>query len=250
MRLTCQFEFQDKLELPIHYNHILQGFIYKNLTDEALRKFLHEVGFKTGKRSYKMFTYSKLLGSYQINRENKTILFESPIRLHISSLVDDFINDLSTSLFKSNRLFLGNKEIELSSINAEYPVFKEREAKIEMLSSIVIYSTIKIDGKTKTVYYSPQDSIFSEKIQKNLIRKYTAIHGQAPKDDEFIITYIGRDEPKKSVIRYYDTIINGYNGRYIIKGNPELIRLGYFVGIGSKNSQGFGCFKLIGGKKY
>lgn len=244
MRLTCQFEFQGKLEIPIQYNHILQGFIYKNLTDDALRKFLHEVGFKNGKRSYKMFTYSRLFGKYQINKEKKTIIFESPVRLHISSLVDDLVNDLSTSLFKSDRLILGKKEIELASINAEYPVFNERKLKIEMLSPIVTYSTVKIDGKTKTIYYSPQDSIFSEKIKENLIRKYTAIHGKAPKDEEFVIEYVGRKEPKRSVIRYHDTIINGFNGSYTVKGNPELIRLGYFVGIGSKNSQGFGCFKL------
>lgn len=245
MRLTCQFEFQDKLELPIHYNHILQGFIYKNLTDEALRKFLHEVGFKNGKRTYKMFTYSKLFGKYQIDKEKKTIIFESPITLHISSLVDDFVNDLSTSLFKSNTLFLGNKEVELSSIKVDYPVFKEREVKIEMLSPVVIYSTIKIDGKTKTIYYSPQDSIFSEKIQENLVRKYIAVYGQSPETEEFTIKHIGAKEPRKSVIRYHDTMINGYNGRYILKGEPKLIRLGYFVGIGSKNSQGFGCFKLL-----
>lgn len=245
MRLTCQFEFKDELELPIHYNHMLQGLIYNNLTDEALRTFLHEVGFKNGKRSYKMFTYSRLLGKYEINKKNKTIIFESPVKLHISSLVDDFVNDLSTSLFKSNKLFLGNKEIQLASINAEYPIFKDRKSKVEMLSPVVIYSSIKIDGKNKTVYYSPEDSIFSEKIKENLIRKYTAIHGQEPEDDEFIIKYIGKKEPKKSVIRYHKTMINGYNGRYLIEGNPELIRLAYFVGIGSKNSQGFGCFKLL-----
>jgi CRISPR-associated endoribonuclease Cas6 len=223
---------------------MLQGLIYNNLTDEGLRTFLHEVGFKNGKRSYKMFTYSRLLGKYQVDKKDKIIIFESPVKLHISSLVDDFVNDLSTSLFKSEKLFLGNKEMELSSINAEYPIFKDRYAKIEMLSPIVIYSSIKLDGKNKTVYYSPKDSIFSKKIQENLIRKYTAIHGKTPEDDEFTIEYIGEKEPRKSVIRYHKTMINGYNGRYLIKGNTELIRLAYFVGIGSKNSQGFGCFKL------
>ncbi|SKC49436.1 CRISPR-associated endoribonuclease Cas6 [Maledivibacter halophilus] len=245
MRLICQFEFKGKLTLPIHYNHMIQGLIYNSLTDEALRSFLHEVGFKNGKRKYKMFTYSRLLGKYEINKKDKTIMFESPIKLHISSLVDDFVNNLSTTLFKSNKLFLGNKEIHLASINTEYPIFKNREAKIEMLSPIVTYSSIKIDGKNKTVYYSPLDSIFSEKIKENLIRKYTAIHGEEPEDDEFVIKYVGTKEPKKSVIRYHNTIINGYNGRYLLKGNPDLIRLAYFVGIGSKNSQGFGCFRLL-----
>lgn len=245
MRLICEFTFDGKLEIPIHYNHMLQGLIYNNLTDIALREFLHEVGFKNGKRRYKMFTYSRLLGKYNINKKNNTISFESPVRLHISSLVDDFINDISTTFFKSDRLFLGSKEIEVSKIYTEYPHFNNTEYEINTLSPIVIYSSISVDGKQKTIYYHPHDTLFSNKLKENILRKFTAIHGQDPKDDEFEIKYIGKKEPKLSIIKYHKTIIKGYNGKYLIKGNPELIRLAYFVGVGSKNSQGFGCFEVI-----
>lgn len=246
MRLICEFEFDGVLTLPIHYNHIIQGFIYNNLTDNALRTFLHEVGFKTGNRSYKLFTYSRILGKFQIDKKNKTISFESPIKIHISTLVDDFMDDLCTTIFKSNRLYLGNKDVELSSIHGQDPKFQEEKIRVKTLSPIVIYSTVKVDGKQRTVYYNPKDSLFSEKIRENLLRKYRAIHGQAPEDDRFEIKYIDNNkEPKISVINYHKTIIKGYNGKFMLKGNPELIRLGYFTGIGSKNSQGFGCFEII-----
>ncbi len=246
MRLICEFDFEGILTLPIHYNHMLQGLIYKNLTDEVLRTFLHEVGFQKGKRSYKLFTYSKILGKSKFNSSDKTISFDSPIRLHISSLVDEFVQDLSNTFFKSNRLFLGKKAIELRSIGVKMPDFEGREIKIEMLSPLVTYSTVEIDRKKKTIYFSPKDSEFSERIRQNLLRKYIAVYGQPPEDNSFEIEYIGRGEPKLSIIRYRNTIIKGYNGHYHLKGNPELIRLGYFTGLGSKNSQGFGCFQEKG----
>jgi len=34
-------------------------------------------------------------------------------------------------------------------------------------------------------------------------------------------------------------------GIYELKGNPELIRIGYEAGIGSKNCQGFGMFEVM-----
>ncbi len=47
------------LEVPVHYNHIVQGYIYRNL-DKALAKKYHSSGFGFGKRSYKFFTFSRL----------------------------------------------------------------------------------------------------------------------------------------------------------------------------------------------
>lgn len=245
MRLICEFTFDGKLRLPINYNHILQGFIFNSLTDEALKDFIHDVGFRYEKRAYKLYTYSKIMGSYTLNRNDKTITFESPIKLHISSIVDDFVNNISTSFFKSNRLYLGSVDIELSSIKVGNSTIDKREAIIEFLSPVTQYSTFKIDGRNETKYYSPSDSVFSKQIRDNILRKYQACKDRLPKDTEFSIEYIGNKEPRKSVIKYKGTVIQGYNGKYKLEGNPELIRFAYNVGLGGKCSQGFGCFNII-----
>lgn len=245
MRLICEFRFDGELRLPINYNHILQGFIFKSLTDEALKDFIHDVGFKYDKRVYKLYTYSKIMGSYRLNRDDKTIAFESPIKLHISSIVDDFVNNISTSFFKSNKLYLGSIDIELASIKVDDSAINKREAVIDFLSPVTQYSTFKIDGKKETKYYSPLDSVFSKQIRDNILRKYQACKHRLPNDTEFNIRYIGNKEPRKSVINYKGTVIQGYNGKYKIEGNPELIRFAYNVGLGGKCSQGFGCFNII-----
>ena len=77
---------------------------------------------------------------------------------------------------------------------------------------------------------------FSEQVRQNLLRKIWWFM-ERPEDDA-LDRYIGRKEPKLSIIRYHNTIIKGYNGHYLLQGNPELIRLGYFTGLGSKIAKG------------
>lgn len=245
MRLVCEFEFDGELVLPIHYNHIIQGFIYKNISDKILKSFIHEVGFKYGKRQYKMFTYSKILGRFRMDAAAKKIIFSSPITIHISSLVDDFINSVGNSLFKSDVLGLEGKSIRLANVIAENPVINRDELEIRMISPVVTYTTLSIDGRKKCIYYSPKEKMFSEKIRDNILRKYEAIENELPQDTQFEIRYIGHKDPKNIIINYKGTTIKGYEGYYELRGNPKLLRMAYLAGIGSKNSQGFGCFEIL-----
>ncbi|MDN5332516.1 MAG: CRISPR-associated endoribonuclease Cas6 [Tepidanaerobacteraceae bacterium] len=48
---------------------------------------------------------------------------------------------------------------------------------------------------------------------------------------------------------YKDVIIKGWMGVYILKGDPVLLKIAYDAGLGSKNSQGFGCFEILEGLK-
>ena len=52
------------IALPKSYNHILQAFFYRNM-DLLLSKFLHDIGFPYGKRRFKLFTFSKVIGKLQ-----------------------------------------------------------------------------------------------------------------------------------------------------------------------------------------
>jgi len=45
MRFKVGIEFDESLELPFNYNKILQGFIYRNIMDKDLARFIHDRGF-------------------------------------------------------------------------------------------------------------------------------------------------------------------------------------------------------------
>ena len=68
MHITMQFKPEGEFVLPLHYNHIIQGMIYKAINTQ-LAIFLHNKGFQNKGRSFKLFTFSRLNGRYEINKE-------------------------------------------------------------------------------------------------------------------------------------------------------------------------------------
>lgn len=244
MRLKLKFSFKNTLSLPIHYNHIIQGFIYENISDRIFRKFLHDEGYKYEKRNFKLFTFSRIDGKFDINPNNKTINFNSPITIVVSSVLEDFINDFGSTLLKKDFLFLGKTEIQLEEISAYKPNINEDKVVITMLSPMVIYSTVEVHGKKKTIYYKPDDEVFNELIHQNLLKKYKSFYGTDLKESYFHIEPIGKDKMKQVITKYREFIIKGWIGEYEIKATPEIIKFAYDTGLGSKNAQGFGCFEI------
>ncbi|WP_416175482.1 CRISPR-associated endoribonuclease Cas6 [Clostridium sp.] len=243
MRLNITLEFDGNLNLPIQYNNIMQAVILNWLGDENYQKFIHDVGFKFKNRKYKLFTFSKIFGKFKINRENKTIDFFDNVNFTISSLEDKFLNYLAANVIGKDNFKFGNNIVNIKSIQSIYNKISNKE-KVYTRSPIVVYSTFKNYLGNKTYYYSPLEREFSELIRKNLIHKYEAYYGQSPKDDEFSIQAINQSKLKQRVVLYKGYIIKGWDGEFLIQGSKELMNIAYNAGIGSKNSQGFGCIEI------
>ena len=165
MQVIMKFKC-NRLELPVHYNHVIQGFIYKNISNKDFREFLHEEGFKDNKRRFKLFTFSRLMGNYVFNSDKKTITFIDTFNLVVCSIVDDFINDfVKTCLFEEN-LYLNKQLISVTGVETYRESDFGQSVKVTTLSPIVTYSTVSIEGKRKTIYHSPEEKYF-----KNILRR-------------------------------------------------------------------------------
>lgn len=242
MRIILEIGSQKEIMLPLNYNHIVQGFLYNNLSDKEFREFIHTQGYQIENKKFKLFTYSRLQGTFKIYPETKEISFAPPVKLVISSVVQQFISDLAETSIKADSLDLGKNKVSISSISVEKQFPFSQNVQIKMLSPLVAYTT---DNKF-TQYYSPWHPQCNEILTNNLIDKYKTIFGYAPSDQTFKITPNGMQEKKfKIIANYKNTIIEGYNGIYHLKGNPELIEVAYNTGLGSKNSQGFGCWEVV-----
>ncbi|MBE3584449.1 MAG: CRISPR-associated endoribonuclease Cas6 [Limnochordaceae bacterium] len=119
------------------------------------------------------------------------------------------------------------------------------------MSPIVVYSTLlRPDGRPYTVYYQPGDPDWTPLVDGNLRKKYQALYGQSEQpvavDQLPPITVQVFGQPRLSVMRYKSTVIKGYTARLRLTGPLALIRLALDAGLGSKNSQGFGCLQLLG----
>ncbi len=233
----------DNTVLPIQYNHMVQGMIYK-LLDEELANFLHEEGFQNEKRIFKMFTFSRIKGSYTLDKDSGLIIFDGPIKLTISSHYDEFSNSIGNSFLRRQKVQLGNNYLEVKQLAVEKENVNSEEIKVRTLSPISTYSTLyRKDGKKFTYYFNPKEEEFSEIIENNLKNKYKAFYSEEPPEVGVEIKPLGAT--RLSVVSYKGFIIKGYTGKFAMKGAPDLLQLGVDTGLGSKNSQGFGCVKLI-----
>ncbi|MDD3925065.1 MAG: CRISPR-associated endoribonuclease Cas6 [bacterium] len=246
MRLKVTLASQNDVILPVNHQHMLQGFIYRTLTDEKMQHFLHDHGFHHEKRIFKLFAFSRLMGSCVFNQREKEILFYSPFTFYISSPWEEFLQNLLSGIVGLDDVFLGHNNLTVSEVSVqETPSFDDRISyDIGMLSPVTVYSTLyTAEGSKKTYYYSHTEKEFSELIQKNLIKKGSAFLGQDWSELPFSIKRSDNAvDCRQITVNYKNTIIKGWIGDFTISGHPLMLRMAYDAGIGSKNSQGFGLF--------
>jgi len=240
MHLRIEFINNDTVEFPIHYNHILQGFIYRTI-DEKMALFLHNMGYGSA-RKFKLFTYSRLMGKYDNVSRQDRIVFSGNIFLELASPIDDFCESFANGLFKKC-VNIGGNELEIAGITIERQRVTGNEAILETLSPVVAYSTLtKGDGSKYTCYFQPGEKEFERIAIENLRKKYEAISWERP-EDELEIRCISK--PRLSIVEYKGTIIKGYMARLKLSGSQRLIQTAVDTGLGSKNSMGFGCVRLL-----
>ncbi|WP_339063934.1 CRISPR-associated endoribonuclease Cas6 [Tepidibacillus marianensis] len=81
-------------------------------------------------------------------------------------------------------------------------------------------------------------------MTENLKKKYEAYTGKKI-NGEFRITPLKVTNKDKVITKFKGFIINAWSGIYELRGNPEVLDFAYRVGVGGRNSQGFGMFKII-----
>ncbi|MBC7330022.1 CRISPR-associated endoribonuclease Cas6 [bacterium] len=243
MRLEILLQSERSVELPLHYNYIVQSFIYANLPSKLADK-LHSEGFPYEKRCFRLFTFSRIIA--KARREGDKLIFPPSLYLVISSPYHEMLEGLAETLVRLHTLRLARNELYLEWVGVKFTPQVREEETIRMLSPMTVYSTLMTaTGGRKTYYYNPREEEFSRLIKENLIKKYKVIYGEYRGSEEFIIEPIKVGRGDEKIINYKGTWIKGWMGIYKIRGEPELIKLGWDAGLGAKNSQGFGCFEIL-----
>ncbi|MFW5890863.1 MAG: CRISPR-associated endoribonuclease Cas6 [bacterium] len=242
MRISLKFEFDKPLTLPSSYQRNIQGFIYHLIDNESFSNFLHNEGFGES-RTFKLFTFSLLKGKYEFNKLNHTVTFFNYFYLEISSIVNDFIYEITKSLLSRKTLQLNHQKIKLSRYKIINKQIDSEKIKIEMISPICVYSTNK-NNSIKTHYYSPQEEDFYQLINDNFKRKFSSVY----KTNLNLNINIKPLEVKikdKLIIKYQNIVIIAYKGKYELEGKKQFLDFLFNTGLGSKNSMGFGMFRVL-----
>ena len=180
----------------------------------------------------------KLVKDGIIARDGRISFYlSSPDDLLVKNLVSGFVDDLEIN-FKNDKLIV--EKIEA----LKTPDFREI-SEFKTLSPINIRDSKEIDGKVKRIDLAPSDKFFKG-IENNLIKKY-CIFNNIENTDKKISAYSEMAHVKRKRI----TIPKGPNTTYhraymmdlILEGDTDLIKFAYDVGVGEKNSMGFGMLR-------
>lgn len=247
MRVSLTFEAErGALTLPVHYNHLLQSLIYRNL-DQALAGWLHEGGYALGRRRFKLFTFSRLLcRRRRLLRTEGRVLFQGPVVLKIGSPETKLLESLVLHLLRAERVTIGGTACRLLSVQVEVPPRVEGPAVVRALSPICAYRTLyALDGKRKTYFFSPWEREFGDLILDNLQRKARAFWGEAAPLEGAYIKPRTVDRRNEILVNFKGTWIKGWTGTYELRLPEPYFTLAYDAGLGPKNSQGFGMVEVV-----
>lgn len=262
MRLKLFLSADTLSTISPNYQYALSAAIYNLLRfgSPEFSKFLHDIGFKQNGKTYKLFCFA--LKFEQIQIEDGLIKLLSPnVNLYITSpLVDEFIKNFVVGTFESQKINLYSNyrttEFRIKQVEL-LPEAEILDTNKFLLHSPMVLSTVKVSesGKTVQYYLRPEDSEeINRIITSNLLNKYKLIHGKELESEQLDLVwdeqYLSKHKrvTKKITINESDknsVDVIGIQAPFTLKGNPELIKVGYDCGFGEKNSMGFGFAEII-----
>jgi len=242
MRIKIKLSpLQEPSPIPAHYNHLLQSFIYRNLSPRVSEK-LHQSGFSFGKRQFRLFVFSKIFGSFK--REGENLLYKGDIFFWVASPLVEILESFASGILR-HKLKLGSSHYQILSVEVGFDKPFPGNILIKTLSPITSYSTVfTSDQKRKTYYFSPFEKDFSRICGDNLLKKYKILKGRSFHiPGGFSLTPEKVSKKNEHIIMYKGTVIKAWSGIYRLEAPPELMEIAFDCGLGAKNSQGFGMIE-------
>lgn len=245
--------------IPVNYQYPLSAWIYITIHngDHAFASFLHNKGFVSGGKTYKLFTFSMLSfpnGGYRIEGDRMHISAGEAI-LELSFLAPDATQHFISGLFKRQLFRIGDSLSQTSFRVTQVdllpqPVFT---GCMTFRACAPILISQHTDGRRSAAYCKPGDQGYEKLFFDHLTAKFAAAMQSGLIDPDFdkgsdssLCKLRILSPPKTKGIHIktntpQQTQIIGYLFDFEIEAPPPLIRLGYDAGFGEKNSLGMGC---------
>lgn len=240
MKYLLTFYSQEPVQVPANYNKILQAALLNWLGDGAYSAFLHDRGYQRDKRSFKMYTFSDMMGEHFYQAEKKKLIFTGPIQICLTFYSDEGHSIIAETVGVRRPLRLGPVWLQL--VDCQLVMEEYRNCVVETLSPVTVHSTLMTgDGRKKTYFYSPTEKDFSGMLRDNLVRKYKAYYDVEPENADFKILPDTSGRLREVKTYYSGFQIRAWKGRFRLYGSVEMLELALMSGIGARNSIGFGC---------
>lgn len=241
MRLEIILKGKNNFKVPFNYNHILSAIIYNKIADLNFANELHS------SKSFKFFTFSQIYIPKRRIVKDGIIAKDGVISFYISSPNDFLIKSLVDGFLEDLEISFQNQKLTIQKIEAlKTPEFSSK-SEFKTLAPIIVRTKKEIDGELKIWDLAPSDKFFKS-LKNNLIKKYLKFNNLT-KTDKKINIYSDMNFVKRKRISINKDNATTHHRAYmmdlILEGDLDLIEFAYDVGIGEKNSMGFGMVKLL-----
>ncbi|WP_400253075.1 CRISPR-associated endoribonuclease Cas6 [Methanobrevibacter smithii] len=241
MRLEIILKGKNNFKVPFNYNHILSAIIYNKIADLNFANELHS------SKSFKFFTFSQIYIPKRRIVKDGIIAKDGVISFYISSPNDFLIKSLVDGFLEDSEISFQNQKLTIQKIEAlKTPEFSSK-SEFKTLAPIIVRTKKEIDGELKIWDLAPSDKFFKS-LENNLIKKYIKFNNLT-KTDKKINIYSDMNFVKRKRISINKGNATTHHRAYmmdlILEGDRDLIEFAYDVGIGEKNSMGFGMVKLL-----
>jgi CRISPR-associated endoribonuclease Cas6 len=245
---------EEQIAIPADYQYFLSSWFYKiiNQSDSQFAQWLHDEGFMANGRSFKLFTFSKLLiPSYRLEGD-RLLLDGNGIGLEISFAPIKIMEHFITGLFLHQKISIADPKSRAYFVVTEVQALPEPDFHPRMrfrCQSPLLVSTMR-EGDRYAQYLAPDDKSYPALLEQNLKNKYTAIHNEEIRTKGGLKMKV-LNRPKRKMVKVKpgqkgEVKLIAYQYDFEIEAHPKLIEIGYHAGFGEKNSLGFGCCRVIG----
>ena len=214
-------------KLPVSYSYYFGSYIVRSIAreNEEVAAQLHNAS------PFKPYHFSRLLAR-PARVENGFLYFKRNSRatVYIASVDDEIALSIIDAVLTHGAVRVWKRVYSVEGVErVDYP---KNPLNYETLSPI--YISITEDGRKRAL--SPEDPLFHEELVQNIVRKYHFFTGKRFRG-KITVTY----DSVRPRMRYVKrTPLPCYDVRGTIKGDEEIIKLIWDVGLGEKNALGFG----------
>ncbi len=247
--------------ISLNYNYYLSSLIYR-IVGAHSRKFakkLHKGGFKSNGKIFKAFTFSKIFyfdGAY-VEGGELILPLNCEVSFLVSSPYEEFVKSFALGLTKTSKIWIGKETnlFELKSIELvfEPEIFNGDPLEVIEVKGVFISPLVvsKVDSFGRKVYLGCFDAEVPYLVRENLFRKFNAFYKCTPENHfefSFLTDYLGNHDWQKLISikegTPEETKVKGMLAPFILKGSRRLVKFSWEIGLGEKNSMGFGMWDI------
>jgi CRISPR-associated endoribonuclease Cas6 len=238
--------------LPIDYQYAQSAAIYKILScaNKDYATWLHNNGFRTDSgQHFKLFTYSPFFISGFKQIGDRLAVLSDTVEWQLSFLPEKSTETFIQGIFSNQTFEIGDATsvVQFHVRNVEVLPSPEYQETMEFQAmSPIFIKLIKEDGRQE--YLSPEDSRAGRLIFGGLKNRYKAFTGTAYTGSEnFAFEVLSKPKSKLITIKKgtpEESKLRAYRCNFRMTAPQDLMRIAYESGVGSENSQGFGCVRI------